>query len=348
MKLKNSKKGSWFIPLIVIIAFASLIAIFIVLSIKYSRVTAGHELGERAFSVYAAYLNGEKTLLYLDQSAKYSSTLAMRDIANTQINISPDCGTFEDVYLWNTEDKECYPDSNFVKRQFSKAFSNYLDQYLAQYESIRFPLGNYEYVISQEGDKIFIYGYAIQNLEFKIEEPALKNKQEKKAEVPETKEFSIWPVAGPITTCFGWDTLQGRTRWHEAIDISAAEGTSVKSIADGKVRRVVTGCVVGDSTCSGGYGNNVLIEHKLENGKKLYSFYGHFSSISVKEGDDVKAGQEIGRIGNTGKSTGPHLHFATHKNQVSYSSAQDYTEDPFCYIPKTYEGYSDSGCSHQC
>jgi murein DD-endopeptidase MepM/ murein hydrolase activator NlpD len=347
MKAYNSKKASFFVPYIVVLAFLALIIVFGALYIKYAKITGNKELGERAFSVYSAYLNGENALLYLDQSGEYSSIFAMGDVANSKINLSTDCGTYEDVYLWNTEDKECYPENSTIKRQFANVFAGYLDQYLAQYPLTRFPLGNYEYVIRDDGGKISIYGYAIQNLEFKIEDSVLKKKEEKKNEqVSVAESFSIWPVAGTITTCFGWDSSMNR--WHDAVDIAASQGTPVRSIADGKVKSVTTGCSVGDWACSGGYGNNVMIEHKLKNGNKLYSFYGHFSSISVKEGDNVKAGQEIGRIGNTGKSTGPHLHFATHKEAVKFNPERDYSEDPFCYIPKTFEGYGDGGCPHQC
>ena len=346
--MKN-RKGSFFVPFIVVVAFLALITIFIVLSIKYAGVTAGHELGERAFSVYDSYLRGEEALLYLDQSAKYSSVFAMRDIATTRISESTECGIYEDVSLWNTEDKECYPDSSAVKKEYAQLFSKYIDQYLAQYPAATFPLGNYEYVVRKEGERTFIYGNAIQNLEFKIEEPSIKaSVEETNVQIFKVKTFNIWPVAGTITTCFGWDYYQGRTRWHEAIDIGVAEGTSVRSIADGKIIRVILGCQVGDRACSGGYGNNVIVEHELENGNKLYSFYAHFASIGVKEGEKVKEGQEIGRIGMTGKTDGPHLHFAIHKKPVPFSSEQDFTEDPFCYLPRTFEGYDDGGCEHKC
>ena len=346
--MKN-KKGSFFVPFIVVVAFLALITIFIALSIKYAGVTAGHDLGERAFSVYNAYLRGEEALLYLDQSAKYSSAFAMRDIANAQINLSADCGTYEDVYLWNTEDKECYPDSSLVKKEYVNVFSGYLDQYLSQYPGARFPLANYEYVVRMEGDKTLLYGYAIQNLEFKIAEPSIKvSTQKENVQISKVKTFNIWPVAGTITTCFGWDNALGYTRWHDALDIGVTEGTPVKSIADGTVEKVVGGCRVGNAACSGGYGNNVIIKHELENGDKLYSFYGHFASISVSEGQKVKEGQEIGRVGMTGKTTGPHLHFAIHKKPVQFDPEQDYAEDPFCYLPRTFEGYNDGGCKHQC
>lgn len=342
----NSRKGSLFIPFIVVVAFLALIITFIGLSSKDAQLTGGHELGERAFSVSDSYLEGEKALSYLDQSAKYSAQLAMNDIATRGIAQSTDCGSFEGYPLWNTEDKECYPENDALKREFANTFSNHLDQYLVQYPLARFPLANYEFTVSEENNRFFIYGYAIQNLEFPIKEPTQKVEEEKESEIPETNAFSIWPVAGQITTCFGLDstTFPGRTRWHDAIDISATTGTSVKSVADGNVEKIHTGCGVGDcysGTCGGTYGNHVIIKHD----KNLYTLYAHLSSVSVKEGDDVKAGQEIGRVGNTGKSCGAHLHFAVHKKAVTHNSEQDYEEDPFCYLPRVYQGYQDP-CTH--
>lgn len=87
---------------------------------------------------------------------------------------------------------------------------------------------------------------------------------------------------------------------HPGVDIKLAEGTPVGAIGGGKVSSVISK--------EGGLGLHVIIEHRLPDGSQYFSIYGHLASVSVKAGDAVKPGQTIGRVGMTGKTTGPHLH----------------------------------------
>ena len=87
-------------------------------------------------------------------------------------------------------------------------------------------------------------------------------------------------------------------RRHQGVDLPLKTGTPVVAAFDGRVRV---------SSYSGGYGNLVVIRH--ENG--LETYYGHLSKRSVEVGDWVRAGDEVGLGGSTGRSTGPHLHFET-------------------------------------
>jgi murein DD-endopeptidase MepM/ murein hydrolase activator NlpD len=108
----------------------------------------------------------------------------------------------------------------------------------------------------------------------------------------------IWPVQGVITSKFG-------RRWgefHYGLDIAADNGTSVKASAAGTV--VAAGW-------RGTYGQAVIIEHD----ETYRTLYAHNSVILVKEGDRVVQGQVIARVGSTGRSTGPHLHFEVHQNE---------------------------------
>ena len=98
-----------------------------------------------------------------------------------------------------------------------------------------------------------------------------------------------------------------RSRYHRGIDLRSPIGTDIFAVFDGKVRI---------SHYVRGYGNLVVLRHA--NG--LETFYGHLSRSLVKEGDWVEAGQVIARSGNTGRSSGPHLHF-----EVRY---QGYAIDP--------------------
>lgn len=107
----------------------------------------------------------------------------------------------------------------------------------------------------------------------------------------------IWPLNGPITSSFGprWG------RMHEGIDISVGTGTSVVAAASGTV--LVAGW-------SGGYGVLVVIDH----GNGLATAYAHNSNATVSPGQTVTQGQLIAYSGNTGHSTGPHLHFEVRVN----------------------------------
>ncbi|HPI13079.1 MAG TPA: peptidoglycan DD-metalloendopeptidase family protein [Spirochaetota bacterium] len=108
----------------------------------------------------------------------------------------------------------------------------------------------------------------------------------------------IWPTAGRMLTCgYGWrnDPLTSERDFHKGLDIRA-NYEWVKATKYGKV--TYAGWL-------GGYGLAVLIAHP--GGYK--SLYGHLSRITVREGQYVKQGQVIARSGNTGRSTGPHLHF---------------------------------------
>ena len=107
----------------------------------------------------------------------------------------------------------------------------------------------------------------------------------------------IWPASGSISSGFGmrWGRL------HAGIDMPLPEGTGLRAADSGTV--AIAGWV-------GGYGNYTCIQH----GGSLSTCYGHQSSISVSVGQSVSQGQVIGYSGNTGNSTGPHLHFEVRIN----------------------------------
>ena len=129
------------------------------------------------------------------------------------------------------------------------------------------------------------------------------------------------PYKNPLgqTTCisspYGPRTLFGR-KFHYGIDLRATTGTPVYAPAYGKVVSVFTQ----NKSC----GNGVVIEHTNGYSTK----YCHFDSVAVKQGDKVSAGCMIGKVGNTGQSTGPHLHYSVLKDGNAVNPA-DFVE-PEC------------------
>ena len=113
----------------------------------------------------------------------------------------------------------------------------------------------------------------------------------------------IWPTQGTITSHFGYRDAPtaGASSNHQAIDIGAPQGTPVVA-ADGGV--------VIEAGANGGYGNSVGIRH--DDG--TISYYNHLYTWGVKVGDKVSQGQQIGQVGSTGISTGPHLDFRLYKD----------------------------------
>lgn len=116
-------------------------------------------------------------------------------------------------------------------------------------------------------------------------------------------EVTAFPIAHPapgqkITSGFGKrrDPILGRTAFHAGIDFRAPTGTPIRAPASGKVVKAGR---------SGGYGKMVELDH----GNGLTTRFAHLSHILVKPGQTVVSGQEIGASGNTGRSTGPHLHY---------------------------------------
>jgi murein DD-endopeptidase MepM/ murein hydrolase activator NlpD len=126
---------------------------------------------------------------------------------------------------------------------------------------------------------------------------------------------SIWPVVGPLrsgvgvrSNPFGGSSLE----YHKGQDIAAPTGTPVKVTADGVV--MIAGWVRG-------YGNGIYVDH----GNGITTRYGHLSRIDVVVGQTVKQGEQIGLVGSTGRSTGPHLHYEVRINGEPTS--------PLLYLP---------------
>lgn len=113
----------------------------------------------------------------------------------------------------------------------------------------------------------------------------------------------LWPAAGRLTSGFGnrRNPFGRGIRFHQGIDIANSSGTNIKAAAKG---------IVTFAGNKAGYGKVIIIDH----GNEYNSLYGHNRKLLVDVGDEVEKGQVIAKMGSTGRSTGPHLHFEVHKN----------------------------------
>lgn len=134
---------------------------------------------------------------------------------------------------------------------------------------------------------------------------------------PTAETPNIWPVAGPISSYYGYRTSPGGigSTFHEGVDIAGDYGTPISATAAGTVTQA--GWV-------GGYG--YLVEVKHADG--IVTRYGHNSAVLVYEGQHVDQGSMIALMGSTGNSTGPHCHYEVRIN--------DEAVDPMYFLPRNY------------
>ena len=119
------------------------------------------------------------------------------------------------------------------------------------------------------------------------------------------QEEWLWPVDGVITSQWGerQNPLLHKQEFHDGLDIAVAEGTKVVAVRSGRVTEVRT---------SATYGR--LLKYETEDGYEV--MYAHLSEVLVQEGQMIRQGQIIARSGNTGLSTGPHLHYSLWKEET--------------------------------
>ncbi|MGB6690817.1 MAG: M23 family metallopeptidase [Terracidiphilus sp.] len=129
---------------------------------------------------------------------------------------------------------------------------------------------------------------------------------------------NMWPLEGTVTSSFGEreDPFNGEGAFHTGIDISAPYGTPVRATADGDVL---------DESMGSGYGRQVVLDH----GHDVLSVYGHLSASVVVPGQHVIRGQVIGYVGQSGRATGPHLHYEVRVHNVPVN--------PHKYLRMTYQ-----------
>jgi len=116
---------------------------------------------------------------------------------------------------------------------------------------------------------------------------------------------NLWPVEGPVTGSFGEriDPFNGEGAFHSGVDIGSSYGAKIIAPADG---------VVIATEVMGGYGKAIVIDH----GNGISTKYGHLSGYAVTAGQRVNRGDVIGYVGESGRSTGPHLHYEVRINDT--------------------------------
>ncbi len=129
---------------------------------------------------------------------------------------------------------------------------------------------------------------------------------------------SLWPIEGRVASSFGEreDPFNGEGAFHSGIDIDAPFGTPVRATGDGDVA---------SAAVTNGYGREIVLDH----GHELRTVYGHLSAIAVLPGQHVTRGQVIGYVGQSGRATGPHLHYEVRVHNVPVN--------PHKYLRTTYE-----------
>jgi murein DD-endopeptidase MepM/ murein hydrolase activator NlpD len=159
----------------------------------------------------------------------------------------------------------------------------------------------------ETGQRIFIPGAKkVRKVEIYIDDVATE--QEGKSNVAYKQLDFIWPVEGKISDVF----TEAGSKQHQGVDISCPLGTPIKASNGGKVIYSNNGIK--------GYGNLIILRHSEE----YVTVYAHNQVNLVEEGTWAEKGQIIGRVGRTGRASGPHLHFEIRKNNKPL--------DPFLFL----------------
>jgi len=151
----------------------------------------------------------------------------------------------------------------------------------------------------REGQRIFIPGAKkVQKVEVYIDDVVAEPAEKEREKVAYKKLNFIWPVEGKIADAFN----ETESKRHQGIDISSPLGVPIRASS--------SGTVIYSSNTIKGYGNLIILRHSEE----FVTVYAHNQVNLVEEGSWVERGQIIGKVGQTGRTSGPHLHFEIRKN----------------------------------
>ncbi len=140
-----------------------------------------------------------------------------------------------------------------------------------------------------------------------------------------SSKTTIWPVGGNGGyDNKNWPKYNTRNAYHSGTDISAPEGTPVYATYSGVVDTV--------KYLTSSYGYHIIVKCTVNN-QTVYIYYCHLSRIDVKPGATIRAGQQIGAVGSTGNSDGPHLHYEVRNANKHYGNINNPTLNPYDYLP---------------
>lgn len=185
------------------------------------------------------------------------------------------------------------------------------EEEVAKYES---DIANSEEAVRVYEQEIAEQTQLIKDLEATIAAEKKRLEESNKSKIKYDGGKFAWPAPSytRISDDYGWRThpILNVKQYHNGIDIASPSGSPVLAAYNGEV---VT------ASYTAAMGNYIMIDH----GDDLYTLYLHLSSIGVSKGETVSRGQQIGKVGSTGRSTGPHLHFTVRKNG-EYDSPWNY------------------------
>lgn len=244
--------------------------------------------------LYISKMIDENKLLKQDLNALHSTNSAQHKLLNDKLN---------EVEQLKEENKLFSNSVNEKIKEFTERFNKITDDYLNERTSTKASRSGDRNEASFTGDirslKSVLDSLSQLYGETDIPKADLAAAEAKIAKYLDTVP-TLWPTPSSerITDGFGTrkDPFTRRTRYHSGIDIGADTGSSIVAAASGKVILART---------ISGYGRTVKIDH----GRGIVTLYGHSSKLLVKEGQLVKKGDLIAKVGSSGRSTGHHLHF---------------------------------------
>jgi murein DD-endopeptidase MepM/ murein hydrolase activator NlpD len=259
----------------------------------------GKENGEKILNqfLFSEKAENKETVKFNFKKAAFEEYVSEKN--DTFVSVAKKFGISEEtIYLANNIKKKTalkpgkkliIPNQNgrLVTLEKSSSIYTLADKYGVKWQNIA-DVNNLESSSVKPGMKIFIAGSRMTKYE----------KEEFDG------RFFIMPVMGAVTSGFGMriDPITGILDFHSGIDIKGDCGTPVKVARDGKV--IYTGW-------QRVYGNFIMVKHD----KNIITIYAHLESIDAKEGQKVAQGDIIGKVGATGRVTGPHLHFEVRVNE---------------------------------
>ncbi|NLL37053.1 MAG: LysM peptidoglycan-binding domain-containing M23 family metallopeptidase [Fretibacterium sp.] len=195
-------------------------------------------------------------------------------------------------------------DGIFYTLKKGDSLSNVAKRYQVNMDKIRKVNPTVDLISLKPGDEVFLPGARPEALaDVKVVGKKTKVVPAKDRDVPaKGSRVYRWPLMGRINSAFGWrrHPITKRQDFHTGIDIKASRGAAIRSARAGRVAY---------SGWMGGYGKVVVVDH----GGGHSTFYAHCSQILVRQGAKVARGDTVARVGTTGRSTGPHLHFEVRK-----------------------------------